>query len=161
MLRFGFGSAQTCSGMTRRTALRVGSLCLFGLSLPRVLALQAAQAGSGGEKSSGRKSLAKAQNCILLWMGGGPANMDTFDLKPDAPREYRGEFHPIDTNVPGIQICEYLPRMAGQMDKVCLIRSLAHSESGDHAAAAHYMLTGYPQRPDPTGQPVNATIYPA
>jgi hypothetical protein len=94
-------------------------------------------------------------------MGGGPANMDTFDLKPQAPREYRGEFRPIDSNVPGMQVCEHLPRLAGQMDKLCVLRCVAHPESGDHAAAAHHMLTGYPQRPDPTGQPVNSTIYPA
>lgn len=161
MLSFAFGSARTCSGVTRRTVLRIGGLSLFGLSLPRVLAAEAARGGLQTETPSSPRPPAKVQNCILLWMGGGPANMDTFDLKPEAPREYRGEFRPIDTNVPGIQVCEHLPRMAQQMDKVCVLRSLTHPESGDHAAAAHYMLTGYPQRPDPSGQPVNSTIYPA
>jgi len=82
-------------------------------------------------------------------------------MKPDAPLEIRGEFKPIPTNVDGLQICEHLPRMARQMDKVCLLRSVTHPESGDHVAAAHYLLTGYPQRPDPTAQPANSTIYPS
>ena len=136
-----------CDGISRRAYLRVGVVSLFGLSLPRYLALLAAEE-------------ARAMNCILLWTDGGMSNVDTFDMKPDAPVEYRGEFRPIASNVPGIEVCEHLPRMARCMDKVCLVKSIAHAESGDHAAATHYMLTGYPQRPDPTGQPAGSTIYP-
>ena len=76
------------------------------------------------------------------------SNIDTFDMKPDAPIEYRGQFQPVRTNVPGMHVCEHLPGMAKLMDKVCLVKSIAHTESGDHVAATHYMLTGYPQRPD-------------
>ena len=141
---------KTSRGVSRRALLKVGGLSLFGLSLPQLLSAQS---------PSGRG--AKAQNVILLWMGGGPSNIDTFDMKPDAPAEIRGEFQSIDTNLPGLRICEHLPRMARQMDKVCLLRSVAHSESGDHVAACHYLLTGYPQRPDPTGQPVGSVIYPS
>ena len=140
----------TSRGVSRRALLKVGGLSLFGLSLPQLLSAQS---------PSGRG--AKAQNVILLWMGGGPSNIDMFDMKPDAPAEIRGEFQSIDTNMPGLRICEHLPRMARQMDKVCLLRSVAHSESGDHVAACHYLLTGYPQRPDPTGQPVGSVIYPS
>lgn len=138
-----------CDGISRRAYLRVGAVSLFGLALPRYLALLAAE-----------NARARAMNCILLWTDGGMSNVDTFDMKPDAPVEYRGEFRPISSNVPGIEVCEHLPQMARCMDKVCLIKSIAHTESGDHAAATHYMLTGYPQRPDPTGQPAGSTIYP-
>lgn len=136
-----------CHGTTRRAFLQIGSLSLFGLSLPRIL-----QAKSDG---------AKDINCIVLWTEGGLSNIDTFDMKPDAPAEYRGEFKAIASNVPGTPVCEHLPFMSKQMDKVCLIKSIAHTESGDHVAAQHYMLTGYPQRPDTTGQPVGSTVYPA
>jgi hypothetical protein len=156
MLSFGAAPARTCQGIDRRAFLRVGGISLFGLSLPQLLAARAARAAAEGASPPGRDL-----NVILLWMGGGPSNIDTFDMKPEAPVEIRGEFSRIATNLPGLEVCEHLPRMAQQMDKVCLLRSVSHSESGDHVAACHYMLTGYPQRPDPTGQPAGAVIYPA
>ena len=141
---FGVSSfSRQCDGVSRRQILQAGGLGLFGLNLPSLLRAEAAS-----------KSSSKPMNCILLFTAGGMSNIDTFDLKPDAPVEYRGEFTPISSNVPGTQVCEYLPRMAQAMDKVCMIKSIVHGESGDHTAAMHYMLTGYPQRPDPTGQPV-------
>ncbi len=151
MFSLGNQLARTCGGVDRRNFLRVGGLATFGLSLPQLLQAEATQ------PAVARKDV----NCILLWMGGGPSNIDTFDMKPDAPAEYRGEFRPIDSNLPGLSVCEHLPLMAKQMDKVCLLRSVSHTESGDHTAANHYMLTGYPQRPDPSGQPANSLIYPA
>jgi hypothetical protein len=130
--------------------LQIGGLSALGLSLPQLLHAEA------------QKKPAKSQlNCILLWMGGGPSNIDTFDMKPDAPAEIRGEFQPIPSKIAGLRVCEHLPLMANQMDKIALIRSVAHPESGDHTAAGHYLLTGYPQRPDPTGQPAGSVIYPA
>src|SRR5688500_4256041 len=150
MINLGTTTNQDYGGIHRRSLLKLGGLSLLGLSLPQVLAAQA---------QAGRQ--ARAKNVILLWMGGGTSNIDTFDMKPDAPAEIRGEFQSIDTNLPGLRVCEHLPRMARQMDKVCLLRSVAHSESGDHVAACHYLLTGYPQRPDPTGQPVGSVIYPS
>ncbi|MCI0362066.1 MAG: DUF1501 domain-containing protein [Planctomycetaceae bacterium] len=144
-----YRSLTNCQGTSRRAFLRVGSLSLLGLSLPAWLAARAAQGG------------AKDVSCILLWTEGGMSNVDTLDMKPDAPAEYRGQFLPIASNVPGIDVCEHLPLMSRQMDKVCLVKSIAHTESGDHVAATHYMLTGYPQRPDTSGQPVGSTVYPA
>lgn len=138
-------------GLSRRAALRIGGASILGLSLPKLLAAEAQQ------PADKRRGL----SCIVLWMGGGPSNIDTFDMKPDAPAEIRGEFGSIDTNLPGVRVCEHLPLMSKQMDKVCLVRNVAHTESGDHVAAVHYMLTGYPQRPDPTGQPAGSVIYPA
>ncbi len=142
-----------CGGPSRRALLQVGGLTLFGLSLPRLLAAEQSAAATG----AARRNL----NCILLWMGGGPSNIDTFDMKPDAPVEYRGEFQPISTDLTGVHVCEHLPRMARQMHRLCLLKSVTHTESGDHTAATHYLLTGYPQRPDPAGQPVGSLVYPA
>src|SRR5437870_4668298 len=126
-----------CSGfrfnpaVNRREFLRAGALSLFGLSLPRLLNAQ----------TPSRRPRAKA--CILLFMWGGPAQQDTWDLKPDAPAEYRGEFKPIATNVPGVQICEHLPRLARRADKLAIIRSMTH-DNVDHTGATHDVLTGRP-----------------
>lgn len=143
-----FRPMKNCQGIHRRGFLRVGSLSLFGLSLSQLLKARAADPAT------------KDVNCILLWTDGGMSNIDTLDMKPDAPIEYRGEFNPIASNVPGTQVCEHMPLMAEQMNRVCLVKSIAHPESGDHVAATHYMLTGYPQRPDVSGQPVGSTVYP-
>lgn len=152
MMNLGVRHDRTCEGISRRTCLSVGTAGLFGLSLPRVLAAQAEQTAAP------RKHV----NCIVLWMGGGPSNLDTFDMKPGTPVEYRGEFNPIATNVAGLEICEHLPQMARRMDKVCLLRSVTQEPAhSDHVAAIHYMMTGYPQRSDPSGQPINSTIYPS
>lgn len=140
---------RNCDGRSRRDFLTVGGLSLFGLSLPELL--EARDAGSTSKDIS----------CILLWTDGGMSNLDTLDMKPEAPVEFRGEFQPIESNVTEMPVCEHLPMMSRSMDKVCVVKSIAHKESGDHAAATHYMLTGYPQRPDPTGQPSGTTIFPA
>src|SRR5262245_11763813 len=94
--------------MGRREFLRAGSLGLLGLGLPRLLQARAAVDG---------KPPARAKACILLFMWGGPAQQDTWDPKPDAPAEYRGEFKPIRTRVPGLHVCEHLPLLAGHADK--------------------------------------------
>ncbi len=113
----------------RREFLRAGALSLFGLGLPRLL-----HAGT---------QPARAKACILLFMWGGPAQQDTWDMKPDAPDIYRGEFRPISTTVPGLQICEHLPRLAQRAHKLALIRSMTHGDV-DHTSATHLLLTGKP-----------------
>ena len=140
-----------CDGVTRRTSLRVGALSLFGLSCPRLLAAEAAADGSPK-----KDDLA----CILLWTDGGLANMDTLDMKPHAPAEYRGEFRPITSSLAGEPVCEHLPRMSQMMHEVCQIRSIEHTGS-QHAEASHFMQTGYPQVPDVNAAPVGSTVYPA
>jgi Protein of unknown function (DUF1501) len=115
--------------MGRREFLRAGSLGLFGLTLPELLQARAAPVRR------------RARACILLFMWGGPAQQDTWDPKPQAPAEYRGEFKPIATNVPGIQICEHLPRLARQVDKLAILRSLTHGDV-NHTTATHFLLTG-------------------
>ena len=130
-------------GLKRRDFIKVGALTYLGLGISQLLELQAAHA-AGDEP--------QAKSVILLWMDGGPAHTDTFDPKPDAPADKRGEFKPISTNVPGIQICEHLPKMAQQMDKVTLLRGLSHDE-GAHERAQHTLLTGW--------KPTPALVYPS
>jgi Protein of unknown function (DUF1501) len=117
--------------MGRREFLRAGSLSLLGLGLPQLLQARA-------RTTAPRK---RARACILLFMWGGPAQQDTWDMKPDAPAEYRGEFKPIATNVSGLRICEHLPRLARHADRLALIRSMAHGDV-DHTNATHFLLTG-------------------
>lgn len=122
-----------CNRLTRRKSLQIGALSAFGLNLPGLL--QAEQSGVAHPSASSKKSV------ILVWMHGGPSQLDTFDMKPMAPTEYRGEFSPIASSLPGLDVCELLPEHAKVMDKCTVIRSFSHG-NGDHWAAAHWMLTG-------------------
>ncbi len=108
-----------CDGYSRRDFLKVGGMAAGGLSLGQLLGLEA-QAGTG----SSHKAV------INIYLPGGPSHLDMFDLKPDAPSEIRGEFSPIGTNVPGIQICEMFPRLAKMADKFAIVRSLSDSDGG-------------------------------
>lgn len=119
------------AGPTRRELLRVGSLGMFGLSLPELFKARAATP----------QRLPRAKACIILFMWGGPAQQDTWDPKPNAPEEFRGEFRPISTRVPGLHICEHLPRLATMTDKLALVRSMTHDDV-NHTTATHYMLAG-------------------
>jgi uncharacterized protein (DUF1501 family) len=114
----------------RRDFVRVGAAGLFGsvFGLPQFLA-------NAGEAKSD-------MSLVVVFLKGGLSTIDTWDLKPDAPAEFRGDFRPIATNVPGIQIGEHMPRIAQQMDKFSIIRSFGHNDS-NHGPADHYMLTGY------------------
>ena len=102
-----------CDGVSRRSFLKIGGLSLGGLSMPQLLAAEAQ-----GGKGKSHKAI------IMIYLPGGPPHQDMFDLKMDAPSEIRGEFKPIKTNVPGIQICEHLPGMAKMMDKLIPIRTI-------------------------------------
>ena len=138
---------RTCEGVTRRNFLRVGSLAVGGLSLPNLLRAQAQAAQQGLP--------AKKKSVILIWQAGGPAHQDMYDLKPEAPAEFRGEFRPIATNVPGIDISEHLPLQAQIMDKLAIVRSVHHTNAG-HGMGSQWMLTGW----QPTIE-VNDNIYPS
>lgn len=115
--------------MSRRQMLRVGGLGT-SLSLSRFLRLHAA----GGKTDPGRSA-------ILVFLGGGPSHQDTFDLKPQAPVEYRGQFSPIPTTVPGMEICEHMPRLAKRADRYAMIRGITHSLA-DHGLGTRYLMTG-------------------
>src|SRR6516164_181342 len=102
-----------CDGVSRRDFLRVGGLALGGLSLPQLLRAESTTGRTGSHKS-----------VIMIFLAGGPPHQDMVDLKMDAPAEIRGEYRPIDTNVRGVQVCEYMPRLARVMDKMTIIRSI-------------------------------------
>src|SRR5437868_13345948 len=114
--------------MGRREFLRAGSLGLLGLTLPQLARAPAADRP-------------RAKACILLFMWGGPAQQDTWDPKPDAPVEFRGEFRPVPTAVPGLRVCEHLPRLARLADRLALVRSMTHPDV-NHTTATHHILTG-------------------
>jgi hypothetical protein len=124
-----------CDGVTRREVLRVGGLALAGLSLTDVLRLRAA---------SPTPSAARGKSVIMIWLRGGASHIDSYDMKPDAPAEIRGEFKPIPTNVPGVQVCEHLPLSAKMMDRLAVIRGIKSVDIGDHTP--HFILTGFPDR---------------
>lgn len=127
-----------CDGWTRRDALRIGALGMGGLSLPSLLF---AERASGIEKSH--------KSVIMIYMVGAPPHQDMYDLKMQAPAEIRGEFHPIKTNVPGIEICEHMPRMAQVMDKCVPLRSVHGSPNGAHDSFICY--TGRTTQNQPPG----------
>jgi hypothetical protein len=119
--------------MTRRSFLEVGSLAFGGLGLSDLLRLRA-QAREGGRPESDTA-------VIFVWLPGGPPHMETYDMKPEAPADYRGDFRPIPTNVPGLEVCEHLPLHAKIADKYALIRSVAH-QFADHGGGHKRFLTG-------------------
>ncbi|HWE01012.1 MAG TPA: DUF1501 domain-containing protein [Tepidisphaeraceae bacterium] len=135
MLNIGDENVRQCSGASRRAFLQAGAASLAGLSLPLFSVLKAAGAVN--------ESAAKIKNCIVLFLVGSPGQLDTWDMKPDAPSDIRGKFKPIRTNVPGIQICEHFPLMARMMDKVALIRSLYYKTGASHENGQRFMMTGH------------------
>src|SRR5262245_17887995 len=118
MLRIGPKADRPGGDLSRRSFLRIGTLGPLGLTLADYFALRSSAQSTGG----------KARSVILLWLWGGPSHLDTFDLKPDAPIEYRGPFAPIATKVPGLQVCELLPNLARCADKYSLVRTMHHDE---------------------------------
>lgn len=129
---------------SRRELLRVGMLALGGLSLPQVLAAREASGNATRDTA-----------VILLFLNGGASQLETYDLKPDAPSSYRSVFRPIATSVPGVSICEHLPRQARIAEKLSLVRSLNH-DIGIHSDGGILVLTGKrPSRPDPTSKSVS------
>ena len=122
-------------GFSRREWLRVGGLGALGLSLPALL---------GGNARAAQKStgFGRAKSCVILFLGGGPPQHETFDPKPEAPLEIRGTFRPISTRVPGMQFCETLPYSAGVADHLAVIRSMT-TDINSHSTSGAFMLTGY------------------
>ncbi len=129
---------------TRRDVLQAGSLAWLGLSLPQMLRGRALATEAVSERHA--PSFGRAKSCILLFMWGGPAHQDTWDLKPKAPVEIRGEFQPIATTVPGLEICEHFPLLAQQARRLAVVRSMTHTNV-DHTTSTHFLLTGQPPPP--------------
>jgi len=123
-----------CDGVTRREVLRVGALGCVGVTLADLLRIRAGAASDTG----------RAKSVIMIWLRGGASHIDSYDMKPDAPAEVRGEFRPIATSVPGIHVCEHLPLHTRIMDKLAIMRGIKSNDLGDHTP--HYILTGFPDR---------------
>src|SRR5919108_1046729 len=135
MLTFFNGSSeQFCDGVSRRNFLRAGGLALGGLALSDFLRLKA---------DGAMRAEARGKSVIMICLGGGPSHVDTYDMKPEAPAEVRGEFRPIQTNVPGMAISELLPRQARIADKFAVVRSVTWQEP-DHQRIE--IFTGFPKR---------------
>ncbi|MGE3806545.1 MAG: DUF1501 domain-containing protein [Gemmataceae bacterium] len=135
-----------CEGFYRRDFLKIGAAGMFGLSLPELLKLEAQAKATGANKK------ARAQSVILVWLAGGPATIDMWDLKPEAPEGIRGDFKPIATKAPGVMISEHLPKMAAVANKATFVRSLYHTIPS-HGPATVFMTTG--------NKPTPALQYPA
>jgi hypothetical protein len=135
MFRVSTGSSRNCEGMSRRQFLQVGGLSAFALSLPNWLRAVADQPRARTDV-----------NCILMWMQGGPSHIDTFDPKPDAPVEVRGEFGVTPTADPSVFICEHLPKLAREFDKYSIIRG-CDPKNGSHGVADYMMMTGHRLNP--------------
>jgi uncharacterized protein (DUF1501 family) len=142
------GSTRACDGVSRRNFLRVGGLAVGGLTLPALLRSRAAAREANG-RTPARKSV------ITIFQAGGPSHIDTYDLKPSAPPEYRGEFKPIATAVPGVEICEHLPLQAAEFDKISVVRSASHTNPG-HGMGSQWMITGWQPNIE-----INDNLYPA
>jgi hypothetical protein len=127
------GTPRYCDGVSRRSFLQIGVAGMGAVSLADLIAVKEASAAASGLK--------KETSVILLWLDGGPGHMDMYDMKPEAPPEYRGIWQPIKTNVLGIEISELFPLQAKIADKFSIVRSLNHG-TGDHFTAGHWMLTG-------------------
>lgn len=135
------------TGPSRRQALRLGVLSAFGVGLGDLWRARASAAEHGSPRIS-----ARASSCILIWQAGGPSHLDTFDPKPEASSDIRGEFKPIETSVAGVRISEVYPNLARILDKAVLVRSMTSPEA-EHDRASHHLMTGY--RPSP------ALVYPS
>ena len=129
---------RNCEGMTRRSCLQLGLTALTGGGLAHALQLKASAAPTV-------EFAAQAKSCILIWLDGGPSHYETFDPKPTAPAEIRGEFSAINTSVPGVHFSEHCTKLAAMMDQIAVIRSIRHNQ-GNHGAGNHYMMTGAPPR---------------
>ena len=144
-----------CSGVTRRDFIQVGLGGVLGLGLCDLLRLRAGAAEPAIKAKVGGKNV----NCILIWQDGGPSHYETFDPKPDAPSDIRGEFKTISTKIPGVQFSECVPKLAGINDKFTIVRSICHKDP-NHGGGNHYMMTGMPT-PVPVACGAFVTFHPS
>ena len=150
-------SLRTCGGMSRRSSLQVGTLAGLGVSLPHLLAQQAI-AKTKGNRVGGKNSA--DVNCILIWTQGGTSHHDTFDPKPQAPINVKGEYGVIDTSVPGVQFTEILPRMARELGRFAVLRGWNPMNGGHGIADLSEALTFGALTIRQLGQDLELTSYP-
>ena len=142
MLRLFAPGTSASDILNRREMLRVGGLITSGLTLSELLR-HSARAASPAIAAPRGGSFGKAKNCIILYLSGGAPQHDTFDPKPDAPADIRGEFSTIESSLPGSRVGEHLPLSSKVMHKVAQVRSMHHTHN-DHARGSYWMFTGYP-----------------
>jgi len=135
-------SLSDCEKFHRRDFMRVGMLSFLGLSLSQYYALADAAKKEANKSGPTGRTTGTADSVVLIWLAGGPSHLDTWDIKPQAPLEIRGNATPIDTKAKGVQIAGYFPKTAQQMDKVTIVRSMT-SPAAAHDIGTHYMLTGF------------------
>ena len=152
-----FRAHTNCNGVTRRDFIQLGLGGVLGLGFCDVLRLRAGAAEAGVKATA--KPGGKNVNCILIWMDGGPSHYESFDPKPDAPSEIRGEFKAISTKVPGVQFSECIPKLAAAADKFTVVRSICHKDP-NHGGGNHYMMTGMPT-PVPVACGAFVTFHPS
>jgi hypothetical protein len=143
LLHFQHQSTTHCDGLPRREWLRVGSLAMGGLTLPSLLRAEAARNTRSTEHGAG---FGRAKSVILIQLLGGPGQHETWDPKPDAPAEIRGEFGTIASATPGIEVGELMPRLAAHTDKLAVLRAVVTDDNA-HSSSGYYMLTGVPHIP--------------
>ena len=150
MLSIQGGAAKLCDRLDRREVMRMGGLGALGLSLPDLLTRHARGASQNAERHATNSgpiaSFGKAKSCIVLFLMGGPPQQSTWDPKPNATPEIRGEFRPIATAVPGTQICELMPRLARWTDRLAILRAVSTGDNA-HSSSGYYMMTGRPHQP--------------
>ena len=142
MLSFQYSGAQLCDGLSRREWLRLGSLAALGLSLPT---LEAARA-TNPAISSHSNGFGKAKSCIFLFLLGGPPQHETWDPKPNATLDVRGDFKPISSATTGLQVCELMPQTAKLTNHIAVLRAMATDDNA-HSSSGYWMLTGRPHTP--------------
>ncbi|HWN94568.1 MAG TPA: DUF1501 domain-containing protein, partial [Methylomirabilota bacterium] len=151
-----FRANTNCNGVTRRDFIQLGLGGALGLGLCDLLRLQAAAAETSAKPAA---KAGKNVNCILIWQDGGPSHYETFDPKPDAPSEIRGDFKTISTKVPGVHFSECIPKLAAANDKFTVVRSICHKDP-NHGGGNHYMMTGMPT-PVPVACGAFVTFHPS
>lgn len=144
-----------CDGLSRREWLRIGGASCLGLSLSTLL-----RAASSGSPAAMDTSFGRAKSCVIIYLVGGPPQHETFDPKPDAPIEIRGEFRSIRTSVPGLHFSELLPGTARVADKMSVIRSMT-TDINSHSTSGYWMLTGYKHPSSGESEPPNLNDWPS
>jgi len=137
----GQGGSARCAGPSRREAIRAGALAMTGLAMPGLFRGRDLAAAAEAGRIAGA-GFGRARSCLLIFMWGGPSQLDTWDPKPDAPREVRGEFQSIATRTPGVRIGEHFPALATRTDRLAIVRSMTHDDQA-HLSSAHRLLTGH------------------
>lgn len=150
-----FRTHTNCNGITRRDFIQLGLGGTLGLGLCDLMRLQAGTADAGAKPKIPGKNV----NCILVWLDGGPSHYESFDPKPDAPSDIRGEFKSISTKVPGVHFSECVPKLAAVNDKFTVVRSICHKDP-NHGGGNHYMMTGMPT-PVPVACGAFVTFHPS